>query len=187
MTELHQSKLEYFFSILDENGNGVLQPNDFVAVAHKLSEKLGFGAKSRMRHKLSLQATKLFVQVLTDIEKEDEQISLVEWLQFFEYFGFEKPGYIQGYISRIVNYIFLLFDRNFDKYISREEYTEMFRTYNLDPKYERESFEKLDQNGDGFISREELIKGFCDFFLSSNVNAPGNWIFGNWQEGLARG
>lgn len=187
MTEFHQSKLEYFFDILDENANNVLQPNDFIAVANKLSDKLNYGEKSRVRHKLTLQASKLFVQILTDLEKEDENLSRKEWLSFFQFYGFENPTYIKAYIERIVNYIFSLFDRNFDKYINREEFTEMFRTYDLDREFETIAFDRLDQNKDDFISKEELVAGFCDFFLSSNPEAPGNWIFGNWNASPKRG
>ncbi|MEQ9403671.1 MAG: hypothetical protein RIM99_08815 [Cyclobacteriaceae bacterium] len=182
MTDLLESKLDYFFSILDANGNSILQPNDFVEVANKLSDKLRYGPSSPIRLKLQRQASRLFVQILTDMEKEDDQITPEDWFHFFEYFHFERPGYIRSYVTRIVNYIFLLFDRNFDKYINREEYSEMFRAYGIDYKYEGSSFDKLDKNKDGFISQEELIQGFCDFFFSSDPNAPGNWIFGNWKE-----
>lgn len=180
MTTLQQSKLEYFFSILDTDGNQILQPDDFLRVADRIGDKLGYGESSKARLKLRLKSYRLFVQILTDIGKEEESISLREWLAFFEYFNFKQPAYINRYMIRITYYIFSLFDSNFDMHIGRQEYREMFRTYNIDLAEAQMSFDKLDENEDEFISRKELVQGCYDFFLSSDPEARGNWIFGDW-------
>jgi hypothetical protein len=75
-----------------------------------------------------------------------------------------------------------MFDQNDDKYITKAEYKDMFRVYGIDMKYLDMGFNKLDFNGDGQISKTELVQGFSDFFLSSDPDAPGNWIFGDWSK-----
>lgn len=181
MTTLQKSKLEYFFSILDTSGNEVLQPDDFLNVADKISDKLRYGEKSKARLKLRLKSYRLFIQILADIGKEEESISIDEWLNFFDFFNFKQPDYINRYMIRISNYIFSLFDNNFDLHINRQEYKEMFEAYNINLEDASIGFDKLDENEDQFISKKELVQGCYDFFLSSDPNARGNWIFGNWN------
>ncbi len=181
MNSIQKSKLEYLFAILDENHNQVLQPDDFTNVAEKISDQLGYDAQSKARLDLNLKSYRLFVQILTDMGKQDISINLDEWLHFFSHFHRTRPKFIQRYITRVANYIFSLFDHNDDQMISKEEYTNMFETYGLNRDFVQIGFDKLDENSDGFISNDELMKGFYEFFLSSNEDAPGNWIFGDWR------
>jgi hypothetical protein len=44
------------------------------------------------------------------------------------------------------------------------------------------NFAKLDLNGDGRISREEFTRLCTDFFLGDDPQAPGNWLFGPYEE-----
>lgn len=182
MNEVQKSKLTYFFSVLDSNGNQILQPDDFTLVAEKISDRLGYDKESKSRLELRLKSSRLFVQILADLEKEDVSITLDDWLGFFKFFETKHPEYVKRYITRIVHYIFSLFDHNNDLQINRQEYKDMFRVYSLNPEFQDVGFDKLDENGDQYISKQELIQGCYDFFLSPDPDAPGNWIFGNWRD-----
>ncbi len=184
MTDVQRSKLEYFFSVLDYNGNLILQPDDFTRVADQISNTLNYGPQAKARLELKLKSSRLFIQLLADIGKDDVSITLTEWLDFFKYFESSRPEYVKRYITRIVNYIFMLFDQNGDLLINQKEYHDMFKVYGLDTTYVNKGFDKLDENNDGFISKDELIDGCYDFFLSSDAEAPGNWMFGNWNQKL---
>ena len=181
MKATQQTKLEYFFSILDYNGNQLLQPDDFTRVADKISDTLGYEKLSKNRLELQLKSSRLFIQVLADIGKDDVTITLSEWLDFFTYIETRRPEFVKRYISRIANYVFNLFDQNQDMRINREEYLAMFKIYDLDIEFVNIGFDKLDENKDDYISKSELIDGCYDFFLSSDPDAPGNWMFGNWN------
>ncbi|MDH5609902.1 MAG: hypothetical protein OEY56_10510 [Cyclobacteriaceae bacterium] len=133
--------------------------------------------------KIIRQSYRIFIQILTDVEKEDEmEIKEDEWIRFFEiHLNPQKETddtLIQGYVNRIVHYIFNLYDHNLDGYISREEYKLMFSIYHIDPTTSEESFSKLDLNNDNKISKTELISSLTEFFTSSDPQTTGNWIFG---------
>lgn len=179
--EVRKQKLVHLFNILDTNRNGVLQPDDFIAVAEKICDKLQYGPVSKERLDLKSRALRLFVQLLTDMEKEDVSISQDEWMRLFGSWEIIHPASAKKYIYRIASYVFNLFDQNGDHVISKREYLAMFEIYNIDMTYSEKGFSGLDANGDGLVSMEEMTHGFKDFLLSPDPEAPGNYIFGNWK------
>lgn len=182
LTKLREKKLSYLFDILDANKNELLQPDDFALVAEKMSDILGYDQHSKQRLKLKLKALRLFVQLLIDMNKEDTSINKEEWLKLF---GSESPmpaKMASSYINRTAGYIFQLFDQNEDRVITKNEYLDMFRVYDIDLSYSAIGFEKLDENKDNLITLEEMTNAFKDFLMSSKPDAPGNWIFGNWEK-----
>lgn len=180
LTEVRKRKLSYLFNILDTNKNELLQPDDFANVADKLCDTLRYGQQSKERLRLKLRSLRLYIQLLIDMEKEDTTITRDEWLDLFGSRKKIAPKVAKKYIFRTATYIFNLFDQNEDRVISRREYLDMFRIYNIDLSYSERGFELLDENRDEQISLDEMVKGFKDFLMSSNPEAPGNWIFGNW-------
>ncbi len=180
LSEVRKQKLTYLFGILDSNKNGLLQPDDFVAVAEKVSDVLNYSDSDTKRLALKLKALRLFVQLLTDMDKADVEIGLEEWYRLFES-GKIEPRTAKKYIFRTAAYIFNLFDQNGDKVISKGEYLDMFRVYDIDLTYSAVGFEKLDTNSDGQISLMEMVSGFNDYLMSSDPDSAGNWIFGNWK------
>lgn len=175
---IQQRKLEYFFSVLDLNGNGILQPDDFTIVGDRISDLIGLPKKSKKRLHLKVRSYRLFIQILTDIEKEKTELNKSEWLSFFTELEVEHS---QKYISRTVSYLFSIFDQNGDGLITEDEYLDMFKAYDLNLEHVAMGFKLLDLNGDAQLSKEELLSAFHDFFLSTDPDAPGNWIFGDWQ------
>jgi len=171
-------KLEFFFSVLDVNGNGILQPDDFTLIGNRISDLIGHEIKSKQRLNLKVKSYRLFIQILTDIGKEQTELLLDEWIDFFDTHALEMP---QKYVIRTVNYLFSIFDQDGDGYITKDEYLDMFKAYDLDVEDVEKGFRMLDENGDKQISKEELLTAFNDFFLSTEEDSPGNWIFGDWR------
>lgn len=181
LSDIQEKKLRHFFYVMDDNDNKVLQPDDFTSVASKISDILGHPRDSTQRLQLQVRSYRLFIQLLTDIGKEETTITLNEWLGLFDRILHGKSTFIKSYVYRTATYIFSMFDQNNDRYITIDEYKDMFRVYDIDMKYLEMGFKRLDFNNDGQISKTELVSGFSDFFLSSDPDAPGNWIFGEWK------
>jgi len=178
MTEVQRQKIIHFFNVLDNDGNGVLQPDDFQLVGDAISEIVGYEPNTRERLELKLRAHKLFIQILKDINKIKAEISLDEWIKFFEEIVLARPN---DYINQSSTYLFSLFDQDGDGFIDDKEYRDMFRAYGLYSAQAKKAFDMLDLNGDGQLSGGEIVKAFEDFFLSSDEKSPGNWIFGEWR------
>ncbi|WP_425390664.1 EF-hand domain-containing protein [Ekhidna sp.] len=180
MTELQNQKLTHFFNVLDHNGNGVLESDDFEQVGEYISDIVGHEDNSVERLDLKLRSHRLFVQILKDVDKHEAELTLDEWLKFFDEVVLNKPN---DYINQSATYLFSLFDQDMDGHIDEREYLDMFKAYGLYMSVAKKAFDLLDFNGDGRISGGELVKAFEDYFLSSDEGAPGNWIFGDWRRG----
>ena len=175
ISPLIRKKIQHFFDVLDTNHNNILQPDDFKEVAVKICEFASIDKFDKRYDNTIVQSYRIFIQVLTDLEKHIElEISKEEWILFFEKNhipDLDASPPIDQYITRVVYYIFNLFDINHDSVISQGEFMNMFKIYNIDQKYSKHAFEQLDLNGDGVLSREELIKAVKEYFLSEDPNA----------------
>ncbi|MEO9871605.1 EF-hand domain-containing protein [Ekhidna sp.] len=179
MTDLQKQKLSHFFNVLDYNGNEILEQDDFERVGNTVSTIIGYRENSRERLLLRLKAHGLFIQILKDIDKVEAEISLEEWLKFFDDVVLSQPN---DYVNQSSTYLFSLFDQDGDGHIDEGEYLDMFKAYGLYMSVAKKAFDLLDINGDGKISGGELVKAFEDFFHSSDADAAGNWIFGDWSK-----
>ncbi|OON71439.1 EF-hand domain-containing protein [Streptomyces tsukubensis] len=69
-------------------------------------------------------------------------------------------------------------DTDGDGVLSREEYVSMASRLSVSPVNSAAGFQKLDRDGDGVISHEEYRTALSEFFLSADLDAPGNWLLG---------
>ncbi|MEM0941473.1 MAG: EF-hand domain-containing protein [Bacteroidota bacterium] len=178
MTEIQKSKIDHFFDVLDHNGNGILESEDFELVSEAICDIRKLEKNATERLNLSLKTHSLFVQILKTLNKETMVIRKEEWASFFEKEVLSKPN---DYVSLVSTYIFSLFDQDNDGYISKQEYLNMFKAYGMYTATAKKAFDMLDLNGDKKISKGELVKAFEDFFLSSDEKTSGNWLFGDWK------
>ncbi|MFK7952111.1 MAG: EF-hand domain-containing protein [Ekhidna sp.] len=182
LSEIQKRKIHHLFNVLDIDGNGFLQPDDFVHVGKSIIELLSLDENSRAAKLILLKSHRLFVQLLTDLHNPDLSLTLWDWIEFFrDQIENSDRGTLEHYILRTSRHIFDLFDINGDKKISRAEYTEMLTIYDLSHETVIKGFEDLDENRDDVVSAEEMIAGLRNFFLSSDPDAKGNLIFGDWK------
>ncbi|MFY0690037.1 MAG: EF-hand domain-containing protein [Cyclobacteriaceae bacterium] len=184
LSEVQRKKLTHFFNILDHNGNGVLQLDDFTDVGENLCITLGFKVDTPEHASVINQSKKLFHRLIGDIKKNsDWNIRLNEWLEFFDREVLNAGDYsvLKYYIKLTTKYLFDLYDQDKDGNICIEEYIDMFTIYRIDVKYSARSFLRLDSDNNEYISKTELVNAVADFFVTSDEEADGNWIFGNWD------
>lgn len=178
MTEIQRHKLLHFFHVLDRDCNGVLEEEDFTLVGDGISDQIGHADNSRERLFIKVRAYGLFLHILDDLKKTQATLTIDEWLMFFENFVLVKSN---DYILKASDYLFSLFDQDENGYLDKSEYLDMFKVYGLYTANAMKAFDLLDLNSDEKISKQELIKAFSEFFLSSETEASGNWIFGDWR------
>ncbi len=181
-SEIQKRKVHHLFNVLDIDRNGKLQPDDFINVGRKIITQLELDPNARSARLILLKAHRLFVQLLIDLENPDMELTLWDWVEFFRnQLQSSNARILNYYIYRTSRYIFDLFDVNKDKLISREEYSNMLTVYNIPQNTAKVGFEELDMNKDDIVSSDEMINGLKNFFKSSDPNAPGNMIFGDWH------
>jgi Ca2+-binding EF-hand superfamily protein len=181
LSDTQKRKIHHLFNVLDIDNNGFLQPEDFVNVGKKIVTLLSLDLNSRAARLILLKSHRLFVQLLTDLKNPELSLTLWDWIEFFrDQVEKEEASILEHYIHRTSRHIFDLFDINRDKLISREEYADMLTIYNISQETAIQGFEELDSNNDNFISADEMVSGLRNFFNSSDPDAKGNLIFGDW-------
>jgi len=181
MTDIQKTKILHFFNVLDHDGNGILEQDDFELVSEAICDIRELASNSTERLNMGLKAHGIFVQVLKDLEKDTAVIRKEEWIKFFDRQILSRS---EDYIANVSTYLFSVFDQDDDGFIDEKEYLDMFRAYGLYSAQAKKAFDLLDLNSDGKLSKEEVLKAFDDFFYAKDDEAAGNWIFGDWRNEL---
>lgn len=181
-SDTQKKKVCHLFKVLDVDGNGHLEPDDFLLVGRKIIKYMGLEEESRAARLILIKSHRLFVQLMIDVHNTDFTLTVWDWVAFFRSQTVDKTSAtLSYYIQRTSRHIFDLFDANGDQMISRSEYANMLTVYGISHEMANQSFKELDLNHDDLISAEELMQGLANFFLSSDSDAKGNLIFGAWR------
>lgn len=180
-TAFQKEKLVYFFNILDLDGNGSIQINDFTKMVEKVRLVMGFEVDSKEHKRILEKATRFFNALVKDIKpKYIQEITREEWLQFFD-LDKMPPEMLVEYKEIVFNFMFDFFDQNRDGYISRDEYSDFYSIFGIDKKYLDDAFPKLVSSKSYRLHRYDIMDAVEDFFISDNKEDSGNWIFGHWE------
>jgi len=169
MSKRRQRKLQRLFQMLDNNGNGVIEPEDFDRTVESLAQMRGWSPESQ-EYQLMASSWLGFGQRLLELADAngDGKIELHEWLN---YLG-------KRFDHGLADAFLQLMDVNADGEIAVEELSAFYQTYDLDVSEISNNFQRLDINQDGSISRTEMRELFDQFLYSEDEIATGSSLFG---------
>lgn len=183
LTELQKRKLKVAFEIYDFDHDGSLTKDDLERAAAQTSKIKPVKAGSTEQDKLEEKVESVYtigwdeLQGVADADNNGE-VSLEEWYVYFDGLIHDQNKFEQ-YLEAAATKLIPNLDSDGDGKITLEDYKEFFFSFNDLGKSEAQTaFQKLDTNGDGFITHDELKGHFREFYLSTDENAPGNWILG---------
>ncbi|XOV93929.1 MAG: EF-hand domain-containing protein [Bacteroidota bacterium] len=185
LKEIQKKKLTHYFNILDYNNNGVIQEEDFVAIAENLCVLWGLKEDTEDHQKWISRFKNQWAEFRDyTIGAGGTDATIEDWLKFAD----EKlvngdELYYSLFIEKMAEDIFDLFDEDKNGYIELNEFIDFFMAFRIEIRYSAKSFTMLDSNKDDSISKDELITGINAFFRSDDENNPGNWLFGFWEGG----
>ena len=184
LTPVQKKKLTHYFNILDYDKNGILERQDFSNIGENLAMTLAVPKGSQDYEDLLMKTELMWRSFRSFVKGEiDETASLDEWLDFADKNIVNGSDELyEKHINEVTREIIELFDTNDDGYLSLEEYIDLFVAYRIDVKYSAKSFLKLDTNSNEYISHTELLEAVREFFRSDDEKAPGNWLFGFWED-----
>jgi Ca2+-binding EF-hand superfamily protein len=182
MTELQKAKQVHYFNVLDYNGDGVLEKKDFLNVADRLAEKRGYEDGSSKHKAVRQEILRIWTNARALSGQEDKsQITLEDWLEH-EQQVIDSKVLVHSYVQGLARAIFDTLDADNDGVISEEEYLTFFHSFRGDEGDGSAAFEKLDENDEGYLTRKQFLKVVTQFHISDDPDAPGNWLFGPYQE-----
>ena len=126
LTPFQTEKLTYLYNLLDLNGNGTLELDDFSDLAEMVRTKLGYELNEKEHIAIAQKSTKFYHKLLRDMPHDANQnIDLEHWLSFFdeEIISENDDVILDEYVGLLLAFIFGMFDENHDGYIQFDEYS----------------------------------------------------------------
>lgn len=90
-----------------------------------------------------------------------------------------EPETFEKAIGGIADGLMAALDRDGSGTLSREEYVAMYDKIGIPPETSGEAFGRLDRDGSGELSYAEFKQAIFEYYLSSDPDAPGNWLLGD--------
>lgn len=182
MTELQKAKQVHYFNVLDYNGDGVLEKQDFLDIADRLANMRGYEQGSAQHTAVRQEILRIWTNARALSGKENKrQITLDDWLAHEEKV-IHSDVLVRSYVQGIAQAIFDILDADNDHQISQDEYLKFFRAFRGNSEEGKIAFQKLDVEENGFLTRKEFLNVVTQFHLSDDPQARGNWLFGPYQE-----
>lgn len=178
LTALQTQKLTRLFSLYDTNRDGVIERADYELVAHSTALALSHqpGSPEYAQLQTEYMASWDNLQQLAD-SNQDNQLTVAEFLTGYAKLMTQKERFA-NVIMGLVKTTLTLQDTNKDGKVSQQEHRDFLVAFNTTPAEAVDTFRRLDRDGDGFLTTEEMVVNTEEFFLSSDPQAPGNWLVG---------
>ncbi len=185
-TELQKDKLMHMFDLLDVDGNGLLEYEDFRMVVDTMAEERGWSSSNRRYLALVASNRRLWKMFSRHLDANgDGSISLAEWLAFHIRAFLTEPqenGFdpiFSSTLQSIAKFFLEMLDSDGDGLVTEDDYVMFCTAYNVSEEEARHSFRLFDRNQNGQLEQQEVVEMVQEFYLSENPEALGNVFFGS--------
>lgn len=175
LTDVQKRKISHLFSVMDSDGNGHLEWADYERIAGNMAATRGWEPGSEKYEELMGRYRQGWEQSAPFLQNDGMNL---EQFQAMSDHLMGMPGAYDLVVRSAAETIFDTFDVDEDGRVSIDEWKLFFRAYGIDEAHADTCFPKYDVNGDGYVSRQELVDIVAQFYMSSDPDAPGNWLFG---------
>jgi len=182
LSDLHAKKAEHYFSLIDEDGNGLVEASDFALRAQRLArtqEVTAEGAREALRQQVVSWWN--HICTIADIDG-DARVTLAEWKAYWRSVsqGVERGDGTLDSLHRAARGTLRALDRTGSGRVTLDEYADWLDAWGTDGA--DASFQELDRGNKGFLTEEEVVVAVQEFYLSDDPDAPGNVLYGPLPE-----
>jgi Ca2+-binding EF-hand superfamily protein len=90
-----------------------------------------------------------------------------------------EPETLERVVLPIIDALMSALDTDDNGTLTLEEYVRMYDALGIDPATSGAAFQRLDRNGSGTITYDEFRIAVEEFYVSTDAEAPGNWLLGS--------
>lgn len=175
--------LEKRFAVLDADGDGAIDQNDYLAMAGKVVE--GYSQSVTPEKAKAVQDAYMdFWNAISGPMDLDHsgQISTEELQSVISSGTLAKDESFKDAVNSVVTAVTNLADTDGSGNISKEEFEELMRVLGADGG---EMFARIDSDMSGELSIEELVQALSAFYSDENPQAAANWLLGDLEIGYS--
>lgn len=178
LTALQTRKLTRAFSLFDVDRNGFMEATDCELVVSATTQAMGYAIDSPeyVHYRTEYMAGWENLVQLGDSDG-DQRLTVAEFCTAYDKMMANRAQF-GAVIMGVVKTIVTLWDSNQDGQVSQPEYQAYMTAFHATDAEAAAAFRQLDRNSDGYLTTDELITNAEEFFLSSDPDAPGNWLIG---------
>jgi tellurite resistance protein TerC len=174
-----RAMLERRFAVIDTDGNGVWQREDYRLLTQRLCETFGYAADSAAGHELASAQRALFDTMLSHMDaNRDDEISREE---FVAGLGRGRPADGPGFeaaVSAAARSLIQVADADGNGVLDPGEYARLAAVYGAGADEAERAFGRLDQDRNGVLDVSELTLAISQFFASRDPRSLGSLAFG---------
>ncbi|XP_067938940.1 sarcoplasmic calcium-binding proteins I, III, and IV-like [Watersipora subatra] len=182
LSDFQRKKLGYIYHVFyDVNNDGKVDWDDFSCALEKIAT-LNKWEEENPKKKQALECLQLVWDGLKKYadENSDDEISKDEWYKMWSDCADkvvakqEFPYWLSSYMS----FMFDAADTSGDNVIDKEEFRQAYTSFGLSADVCDSAFDKFSDGGKVQLTKDTYSKLWHEFFLSNDVEAKGNFLFG---------
>ncbi|MEU6742094.1 EF-hand domain-containing protein [Streptosporangium sandarakinum] len=187
--QLLNRKIDICFGHGDQNGDGILEPADALALAARIIAYLGEPFNSPKAQALLDGFENFWKHVSARMDtNQDGKVTPLEWRTgMIGAFAGDSKAFDEGF-RPLAEALWSICDRDDDGTVGPNEFAAFQRAFGTSPANSMIAFDRLDKDKSGTLSVDELLAAWQEYYTSPDPEAPGNWLFGDiWDaSGTAR-
>lgn len=183
LSDFQEQKATYYFNLIDEDGNGLIEVNDFALRAQRLATAQDRNSEEA-RQKLRNQVVAWWEQIcrIADFDGDD-RVTLQEWKAYWESV---QAGAERGdrstfrTLEQAAREMLRTIDQDGTGRVTEEEYARWLEAWGAEGG--EEAFRRLDRDGKGYLTEEDFVDALREFYLADRPGVPGNALYGPLPE-----
>lgn len=177
LTDLQKRKLTRFFTVYDQNHDGVIERADYILLADNISKAKGFALDSPLSARLRECLLRVWsnLEIIAD-KNHDGSVTLDEFLAYRDELHQDEVKYNDLVTAGLT--LFDVMDDNQDGKIQMREFKLFYSFFQLDESLAADVFTQLDVEQTGYLTRAQLQAYSREFNLGDDPKAIGNGLFG---------
>jgi len=172
--------LERRFAVIDTDGNGVWQREDYQLLTRRLCETFGYAADSAAGHALASAQRALFDAMLSHMDaNRDDEISREEFVVGVRRGRPEDGPGFEAAVSAAAQSLIQVADTDGNGVLDPGEYARLAAVYGSGADEAERAFDRLDRDRNGVLDATEVTLAISQFFASRDPRVLGSVAFGH--------
>jgi tellurite resistance protein TerC len=177
-TDAERAMLERRFAVIDTDGNGVWQREDYQLLTRRLCETFGHAADSPAGHALACAQRVLYDTMLSHMDaNHDQEISREEFVAGLRRAIKDRTGF-EVAVGTAARTLIQVADQDGNGVLDAGEYARLAAVYGARVDEAKRAFGRLDTDHNGVLDAAELTAAIGQFFASRDPGARGSVAFG---------